>query len=68
MGMKRKARARLMTPAEAEFDVTDDAQVSSLLAGHDGPVCAHSVLTAEQPEPAAFVTSIGSLRTPRGSW
>jgi hypothetical protein len=57
-----------MTPAEAEFDVTDDAQVSSLLAGHDGPVCAHSVLTAEQPEPAAFVTSIGSLRTPRGSW
>jgi len=56
-----------MTPAEAEFDVTDDAQVLALLAGHDGPVGAHSVLAADQPEPSAFVTSMGSLRTSRGS-
>ena len=65
--MKRKARVRRMTPAEAEFDVTDDAQVLALLAGHDGPVGAHSVLAADQPEPSAFVTSMGSLRTSRGS-
>ena len=66
-GMKRRARARRMTPAEAEFDVTDESQVSALLAGHDGPVRAHSVLTADQPEPAPFVTSLGSLRLCRGS-
>jgi hypothetical protein len=56
-----------MTPAEAEFDVTDDAQVSALLAGYDGPVRANAVLMADQPEPASFVTSMGSLRTSRGS-
>lgn len=56
-----------MTPAEAEFDVTDDVQVSALLAGYDGPVGAHSVLTVDQPELSSFATSMGSLRTSRAS-
>lgn len=61
--MGRRTVARRMTPAEAEFDVTDDTQVSALLAGYDGPVRAHSVLESGQPEPDVHVVSLGSLRT-----
>ncbi len=54
---------RRMTPAEAEFDVTDESEVRALLASYEGPVRAIDVRAADQPD--AFVSPVGSLRTRR---
>ncbi len=61
-----------MTPAEAEFDVTDEGVVKSLLAGFSGPVSSGPVSSgpvSESSHPEVlnlFVGSLGSLRVRRG--
>ncbi len=61
MSKKGAFRARRMTPAEVEFDVTDASQVASLLARHDGPVRSFGLEVSDQPEAPLFVSSLGTL-------
>jgi len=50
-----------MTPAEAEFDVTDESQVASLLFRLDGPVRSFGLHVVDQPEAPRHISSLGSL-------
>ncbi len=62
----REPRRTRMVPSEAEFDVTDEAVVASLLGAHAGASHCHGRPTeSSQQDAPVYYASFGLLRTRR---